>query len=374
MIFDDCHGPGHVLADPGFLAECRAYNERLSAAFRACFPDLSGILILTLDCEVFPRGTRAERANFPRVMADMAKALASRSMAATFCVQLEDSMPVSRRTPADGVRGVIEALGPEAIGLHCVDHVTHDRSGRPRTYDAAYLDDAASRIETEFGVAADYFAQPSWVMTQESAVGLSRSTRIRAARGVQSGPSFWRAAPSWNLRFPYLYMARLYHPYQYVDWNFLDIFGRELSVDVLGDHARAVAESVREPFFMESIGHPFRLTRGDGNRTVQIFAQSLDIYAERGVRIVGASEAASMFEELSRGVHVPDWADLLPDLVIRGDDLARESAGKLPADLSARNLSVELTGVATGLRRRQVGRARRRARRLLPGRSTAGSA
>ena len=343
MIFENCYAPGLIIDNRSFLGACENYNSRLGRELES----VAGLgtksrntLVMTLDAELFPKATREETSRYPTVLRRVAECLSERGMSATFCIQLQDSPPYSWATPATGMHEVLNVLGPEAIGLHCLHHSTTDDSGRPLNYDADYYREGVDSIRMEYGVTPTYFAQPAWVMTDQSAKNLGEIPELLAARGIQSGPSFWKSRATWNLRFPYIYRGQVYFPYQYVDWNFADIFGRTLDVDVIKSHRNAVAMSIEQPMLMETIGHPFRLSVGDVSENMKVFERTLDAYAASGIRIVNASEGRRAFDALTKNVPVEDWSEKLDGFILRGEDLKTVSAGLLPAKRNFKNIRI----------------------------------
>ena len=202
-----------------------------------------------------------------------------------------------KKTPVECIDNIIKRLGPEAIQLHG----WHHNIKTPSDYSYEWFRKGNAGIKSLTGKNPSYLAQPSWVWNDVSSIILTNFGNIKAVRGVQSGPNFYKRLDYWpefNFMFPYKYFGKFHFPYQYIDWKYYDFFGNALDFTTCNWHATAADITKKSgPCFMETIAHPFRLTCGDVDKNLSEFEETIKNYIDNGFDIIGASEAIQILEQ-----------------------------------------------------------------------------
>tara|TARA_E500000331_G_C17211432_1_gene693872 strand:+ start:55 stop:1068 length:1014 start_codon:yes stop_codon:yes gene_type:complete len=300
------------------------FNQYVHSTFE---PSFRSKLILTFDTELFGQWNQKQELAYPYVLTSIAEILKNNNASASFCLLLTDGNNM-KKTPSSGVEGVIKHLSNESIELHGYHHSIRS----PNDYSYDWFRKGIQGIKDLTGRSPSYIAQPSWVWNDNNSIMASSFGNIKAVRGIQSGPNFYKRMDYWpefNFRFPYRYFGKLHFPYQYIDWKYYDFFGNALKYNTVNWHTTAANITKNAgPCFMETIAHPFRLTCGNIDKNLIEFDRSIKNYISSGFDIISTSQAVSILEKNNKFM---DIGDLL--LMSQGQQLNLQNL-KHSADLN----------------------------------------
>lgn len=282
-----------ALAHLGTYHPTCTYDAGLLATFRGAdtppppIAPRESVLVCTLDAEAFPHGDADLMALYAPVMRAFCALFAEYGFTFSLCVQRRDTPGVGLRTPDAVVEAALDAFGPAAVELHGLDH-TMPVAG----YDAAWFEQGLAELQAKYGVQATYWAAPGWNVNWRTLRALERVPRIRAMRGVWTGVNWRQPADVEAFRFPYRVGACWQIPYSYVDWMFVDYWGKPQDWSAIEPMHRRLAEfAARGPCIVESVVHPFRLVGTDWRERLEVVRKTLNTYAQAGVRLVSVTEA-----------------------------------------------------------------------------------
>ena len=301
-------------------------------------------IILTFDTELFGKWSSQQEEVYPIVLKRVAEILNDEDSSASFCVLVEDDNS-NKKTPVSAINNIVDILGNEVIELHGLHHNIKNVGH----YHYEWFNKGIASIKNLTKRPPEYFAQPSWVWSTEAAIMAASIHELKAVRGMQSGPSFYKDLGFWtnfNFKFPYRNMGKINFPYQYVDWKFYDFFGNHLSYDALKWHQTAADITQKAgKVFMETIAHPFRLTAGDIDANLNSFQRSIQAYKERGIRIVSAAQAINIFYENDVMNQLIDIALLNTGFHLEPNNNVKFSANmpRLDKDINDYILSMEIS-------------------------------
>jgi hypothetical protein len=280
----------------------KQYNNFVFSTFK---PGFRSKLILTFDTELFGKWSKNQETIYPYVLTSIAEILKNNDSSASFCLLLEDGNNM-KKTPISGIKGVMTHLGPDSIELHGYHHSI--RSSNDYSYE--WFRKGINGVKNITGQNPSYIAQPSWVWDDISSIMLSSFGEIKATRGIQSGPNFYKRLDFWpefNFMFPYRYFGKLHFPYQYVDWKYYDFFGNSLNFNVPNWHQTAADITKKAgPCFMETIAHPFRMTCGNVDQNLVDFENCIKHYRENGFDIISSAQAVSILEANEKFLDIGD--------------------------------------------------------------------
>lgn len=278
------------------------YNDYVLSTFK---PGFKSKLILTFDTELFGQWNSTQEQEYPFVLGSIAEILKNNSSSASFCLLLNDCNNM-KKTPLSGVDSIIKWLSADAIELHGYHHNIKS----PENYSYEWFRKGIQGIKDITGRSPNYIAQPSWVWNDSSSVMLSSFGEIKAIRGIQSGPNFYKRIDFWpefNFRFPYRYFGKIHFPYQYIDWKYYDFFGNSLNYDTVNWHKTSANITKNSgPCFMETIAHPFRLTCGNIDKNLLEFEQCIKNYRDMGFDIISAAQAINTLENNEKFMDIGD--------------------------------------------------------------------
>jgi hypothetical protein len=276
---------------------CR-YDAAFVQSLRSRQPEIEctgSSLICTMDAEAFPVKDDASSRLYGEVMREICSRMADAGFGFSLCVQLRDSQGGMRRTPDDVVHAVLERFGPEAIELHGLDHDMPVEG-----YAVEWFEQALEELRSRFGAECRYWAPPGWNLNWRSLQSLQSVNQIEAVRGIWSGPNCRRPHAVQTLREPYRVEGLWQLPYSYVDWMFMDMWGKRLDNETLiADHERLAEFAASAPCMVETVVHPFRFVGTDYRERLELFGRTLKTYQHYGVEIVSVASALNKMRENS---------------------------------------------------------------------------
>lgn len=274
--------------EPQFVDACRS-------AEAANDHPAGSTLLCTLDAEVFAGADAQLQARYAPVVRELCELLADRGFSASLCVQLTDSPGTFLRTPDAVVEAVLDTFGAQTIELHGLDH-----SMPVEGYSAEWFEHGLDLLQTRYGATANYWAPPGWTLCWRTLATLQGIPKIRAIRGLCSGPNRIRRSDYQTFRFPYAVNGQWQIPYSYVDWMFMEVDLRRCDpTQITPAHQHAARSAAQRPCLMETVAHPFRLVGAEPSERRKILEATLDAYASCGVRIASVAQGLSMLDEAS---------------------------------------------------------------------------